>query len=601
MTDLSDSGVGSSSSSHEAPSRRVCPSNAFVPFAREEIDQSLPERFEAQVGQHEDWMALDTRTNRLTYGELNAQANRLARVISSRCASDRTPIAVLLENDAGMIVAMLAVMKSGNIHVPLDPHLPAARTSFIVEHSQAKLLVTNSRNVETAEELIAQKLVLNVDELATDLPTDDLRLSVAPDSPAWILYTSGSTGQPKGVVQTHRNVLHYVMNYTNGLHMNSDDRLTLLFSCSVNAGCHDIFTALLNGASLHMWDIRQQGLAGLSDWLVQHAVTIYCSVPTVFRHFVDTLRGGEQFPDVRLIKLAGEPVCKREPVGYPVEDNEILLLDEDGNEVEPGEIGEIAVKSRYLSPGYWRRPDLTEASFLPDPKGGDERIYLTGDMGRMLAGGLLVHHGRKDFQVKIRGYRIEVAEIEAALLELDSVKETIVLAREDQPGEPRLVAYIVPAGKSAPTVTELRRHVCERIPDYMAPSAFVTLEALPLAPNGKVYLKGLPAPDRSRPELEAAFVAPRTPIEEALADIWAEVLDLEEVGVNDNFLELGGHSLLAAQVISRVLRRCQVEVPLQSLYEAPTVARMAVVITERLARKASPEDLARLLAELEDS
>jgi acyl carrier protein len=264
-------------------------------------------------------------------------------------------------------------------------------------------------------------------------------------------------------------------------------------------------------------------------------------------------------------------------------------------------MGEIAVRSRYLSPGYWRRPDLTEATFLPDPKGSDERIYLTGDVGRMLPGGLLVHHGRKDFQVKIRGYRIEVAEIEAALLALEAVEETIVLAREDQPGDPRLVAYIVPAGESAPTVTQLRRHVSERVPEYMVPSAFVTLEALPLAPNGKVYLKGLPAPDRSRPELDVAFVAPRTPIEDALARIWAEVLDLEKVGVDDNFLELGGHSLLAAQVISRVLRQYQVEVPLQSLYEAPTIARMATVITERLARKASPEDLARLLADLEDS
>jgi len=337
------------------------------------------------------------------------------------------------------------------------------------------------------------------------------------DTLTWILYTSGSTGQPTGVVQNHRNVLHFMMNHTNGLHICSEDRLALLHSCSVNAANHDIFTALLNGASLHPLDIKEEGVADLANWLIGQEITYCHVVPTLFRHLVDTLTGAERFPKLRLIRLGAEPARARDvelykqhfsrgcilvnrlghsetgtllwyfidretridgptvPVGYGVEDNEILLLDEAGVEVGLNGIGEIAVRSRYLSPGYWRRPDLTRAAFQPDPEGGDERLYWTGDLGRMLPDGCLVHVGRKDSQVRIRGHRIELDEIEIALLDLDAINEAVVVAAEDRSGDQRLVAYIVPRGRPAPTVTTLRSALAERLPDYMIPSAFVTL------------------------------------------------------------------------------------------------------------------------------
>jgi hypothetical protein len=263
------------------------------------------------------------------------------------------------------------------------------------------------------------------------------------------------------------------------------------------------------------------------------------------------------------------------PVGYAVEDMEILLLNEDGHEVGCQQVGEIAVKSRYLSLGYWGRPNLTQATFHPNPDGGDDRIYRTGDLGCLQPDGCLVHLGRKDLQVKIRGHRVEVEEIERILLEMDMVKEAVVMARQDPSGSKHLVAFLVPNGQPAPTVATLRRLLVEALPDSMIPSAFVMLDAMPLTANGKVDRQALSVPDHARAALESAYVAPRTPVEKVLTEIWAEVLGLEQVGIYDNFFELGGHSLLATQVLSRLHGAFQVELSLRSLFEAPTVANLA--------------------------
>jgi hypothetical protein len=320
------------------------------------------------------------------------------------------------------------------------------------------------------------------------------------------------------------------------------------------------------------------------------------------------------------------------PVGYPVAGSEILLLDEHGREVGPGEVGEIAVRSRYLALGYWRRPELTAEKFLAiADKGGVEvlrcygvkdanpntptpqhpntptsntqhpplRIYLTGDLGRMLPDGCLFHLGRKDFQVKVRGYRIETGEVEAALLEQAEIREAIVAAREDRPGDKRLVAYVVPVAKRAPTVSALRRALADTLPDHMVPSAFVMMEALPRTANGKVDRGALPGPGRTRPDLETPFAAPRTPLEQALAAIWAEVLGLDPVGLHDNFLELGGHSLLAAQLLSRVRSAFQVDLALRRFFQAPTVAGLAGKIMQSRLEQAGTEEAIRLLEEVE--
>jgi acyl-coenzyme A synthetase/AMP-(fatty) acid ligase/acyl carrier protein len=505
------------------------------------------------------------------------------------------------------------VLKAGKIRVPLAPSFPRDRLAAILDDLPASLIVTNDENLALAKELAGYgRAVINVDALDARLTADNPGLSISPDAYADIFYTSGSTGQPKGVVQNHRNLLHAIMEKTNAFHLCGQDRVSFL-----GVGRWAIYRALLNGAAVYPVDVNQEGLAPLAAWLRQEEITMLTAVASTFRQFVSTLTGGETFPHLRLIISGAEALNKRDvelykkhfaedcilvhslsstetgnyryhlidnetqitgslvPVGYAVEGTEVLLLDDDGQPVGFDQIGEIAVKSRFFPMGYWRQPERTAAAFLLDPEDRDARIYRTGDLGRMLPDGCLFHLGRKDFQVKIRGYRVEVAEVEQALLDLDAVKETVVVGREDLPGDQRLVAYLVPSGACVPTVTELRRVLAVKLPDYMVPSAFVMLDALPLTGTGKVDRRALPPPGRTRPALEAEFVAPCTPLEETLAGIWGDLVALDAVGIHDNFFDLGGDSLLATQLLSRTRETFQVEVPLRAFFDAPTVAGLA--------------------------
>ncbi|MFQ5683991.1 MAG: amino acid adenylation domain-containing protein, partial [Candidatus Binatia bacterium] len=618
------------------------PSGTFVEFPKEEIEQSVPERFEQMVRLYPNRIAVKTRSHELTYEELNQMANCVARAILAQRGKGNEPIALLLEHDVAMITAILAALKAGKIYVPLDPSYPLAWITSMLEDAQPGLILTNTKHRAFAQALAQQVChVLNIDELDVHFDSENPDLSLSSDTPAYILYTSGSTGQPKGVYHNHRNVLHRVKSDTNVFHFCTDDHVSLLSSCTSNASVGDIFGALLNGATLCPFNFKEEGLVNLINWLIREEITIYHSVPTLFRHVCGTLTGVEQFPTLRLVCLGGEPVYKREvglykkhfsrycnflnvlgitethnitayvidkdtqiegsvmPAGYTLEDKEVFLLDDHGEAVAQGHIGEIAIRSRYLSPGYWRRLDLTQAKFLPDPEGGDRCVYLTGDLGRMLPDGCLMHLGRKDFQVKMRGYRIEISEVEVRLLDHAAIKEAAVAACKDQSGDIRLVGYFVPAQYPAPTVSDLRCFLQERLPDYMIPSAFVALEAMPLTPSGKVDRKALPLLNGRRPELDTPYAAPTTPVEEELAKIWGQILSLDQVGIHDNFFELGGHSLAAARLISRVINTFKVELPINSLFDSPTVADMAVVITRNMRKKAGDEELARMLTEVE--
>ena len=618
------------------------PTGAFVEFKKEEVEQSIPERFEKIVRMHPERVAVKTTQHEFTYNMLNQAANGVAQAVVSYLGRSQEPVALLFENEARLIPAVLGVLKAGKFYVPLDASYPHARNRSILENLQARLIVTNSQNLSLAKDLARDVCrVHDIDEIDFSASAEPPGLTISPDSLANVLFTSGSTGQPKGVMQTHRNILHEIMNYTNGVHICAADRLALLSSPSFADAVRTIYGALLNGACLYPLALKQVGLSHLADWLIQQRITIYRSVPSVYRHFIDTLTGKEQFPDLRLIYSAGDSVSwtdiksyKRHfspscifinglgstesltyrwcfidkatpiagssvPVGYTLRDQDVLLLDENGDEIGFNEIGQIAVKSRYLSPGYWNSPDLTATAFLPCSQGLEERTYLTGDMGRMLADGCLTHLGRKDFQVKIRGQRIEVAEIEMALLDLNTIKEAVVAAREDQSGERRLVAYLVSKEQPRPAVAALRRALAEKLPDFMIPSSYMWMDALPLNANKKVDRRALPDPGNSRPELDPLFAAPRTFIEEAIAKIWAEVLSLDQVGIHDNFFELGGHSLAATRVVSQVIQTFQLELPLKALFDSPTVAEMAKIIEHNQAKAASDEELTRMLSEVE--
>ncbi len=620
------------------------PSGKFVEFPKQDVDTSIPTRFEKIAGQFPDRVAVTMRNRTLTYQELNQAANRLAHAILAQRGETQEPIALLMDHDIPLIVAIVGVLKAGKICVVLDPSFPKDRSAFLLEDSGASLLIADNENLYLAGEYAHEKCgFLNINELDSGFSIDNPGLPISPDGFAFLIYTSGSTGQPKGVIQNHRNLLHESLLYCNGLHICADDRIALLYSCSASQGLKITFAALLNGAALYPFNLRQKGVADFAVWLNQEEITIFFSVPVVFRHFVSTITGEKKFPHLRIIQLGSDLVTPREleeyqkhfssntiliirlgatetgtlrrmyfnlespleetknAVGYATEDADISVLDEEGEEEKCDAIGEIVVKSRYISPGYWRRPDLTRGKFFSDPDGGDKRIYYTGDLGRLRSDGLLYHLGRKDFQLSIRGHRVEAGEVEAVLLAQDNVKEALVATGKAATGadDDHLIAYIVPFEKPFPSTPVLRRAAREKLAAFMVPSAFVFLESLPLTPNGKVDRLALPEPDNSRTELGVAYAAPQADIEKHLAKIWGEVLSIEQVGIHDNFFDLGGHSLAASRVISRAIQTFRLELPVNALFDAPTVARMAVIVQQNLAKRANDAELEPMLRELE--
>ena len=616
----------------------------FIPFEWEAIEQSIPARFEQITSRYPDRLAVRMGNQALSYDELNQGANRIAYEIQGRQGKRQVPVVLLMDHGIQMIAAILGVLKSGNSYVPFETTYPQARLASMLEDVQASLIVTNTQQEKLACALATEHTsVLNMDHIAVSGFSANPAVRVSPEALAYILYTSGSTGQPKGVYQNHRNVLHMVMRYTNNYHVCPDDRIALLRSFGTNGGVLHTFGALFNGASVFPFDLKRSGVNELSRWLSQEEITLCSMGPTTFRQLAVFLRGDASFPELRALNLSGEPAYRRDiemglehfskdcvfvntwgateassatqyfmdreteisrsvvPVGYAVPDMMISVCDENGQEVGANQIGEIRVSSRYLSLGYWRRPDLTRERFSSSPQGGDTRIYHTGDLGYMLPDRCLVHLGRQDFQVKVRGFRVEIAEVEGGLLEVDNVQEAIVIVREDQPDNQRLVAYIVPRSHPAPTNTELRRALAKTLPVHMIPSAFVVLDKLPCLPSGKIDRSALPEPGTARPALETPFVAPHLPIEEELVKVWAEVLHLDQVGIHDNFFEMGGHSLLAMQILSIINKTFHSDLPVQMFFEAPTVAEMAAAITRHLAAVTDPDIVALLLEEIEAS
>ena len=658
---------------------RVQPRNSFIEFRKEEIEQSITERFASQVEKYPKHLAIKSKHYEWTYERLHDSVDRITRSLVSARGIGEERVALLFEHDAPMIAGMLGALRAGKAYVPLDPHHPDGRLAQVIQDSQATVILTNNRNLALAERLLwsavaersddtaldlsARKVskapsplrcagalqIINIDALDRNSARVDLP-AINPDSLAYILYTSGSTGQPKGVMQNHRNVLHYIRVYTNNLHLNANDRLTLFSSYCFDASVMDIYGALLNGGTLYPIDIREDGLVELAEHLIAEKITVYHSTPTVYRYFINALSEGRklQFPDLRLVVLGGEKVNRTDvesyrqhfaddclfvnglgpteatvslqnfidkqakicgdsvPVGFPVDDTEVLLLNKAG---KPAEVfGEIAIKSAHVALGYWRNSEATANAFgsnltlsedigrSPTVREGSSRrptvtaspqvrIYRTGDLGRRLPDGNISFIGRKDLQIKIRGFRVELGEIESAIAQHPSVSEGVVVAHEIGADDKRLTAYIVmqkttpsPDGTGA-VAADLREFLKQKLPEYMVPSAFVTLDALPLTASGKLNRRALPSPADFDANRNGAPVAkPQTPLEQTLAGICAELLNAKTVGLNDNFFELGGHSLLAVRLFALIEKRLGKRLPLATLFQSPTVAALAATI-----------------------
>jgi amino acid adenylation domain-containing protein len=615
------------------------PSGTFVEFPIEDVETSIPARFEKIAGMYRNRIAVEMDEERITYEELNRAANRLANVILASSGDGNAPVVVILPRGISQSVAIFAVLKAGKIILLQDPNTRADELAHCLVDSQAKLIITSKDQESSLRDWGKNKVrLIDVEVSKSGNSDQNPRVRITPDMGAYLKYTSGSTGRTKGAVIPHRSVLHGVMSYTNSCHLCADDRFVRVGSNSIQK---IFFTNLLNGATLCPLNLQQVGIHQLATWLIKHEITIYRSFPAAFRAFVNTLSGKERFPQLRLIRLAGEPLYRQDvelykrhfssacllinsysstetgnicfyyldastqvsgprvPVGYPVKGKDVSIVDTDGNDLPVNQPGEIIVKSRFLSTGYWQRSEETRNNFQASIEDAETSIYRTGDVGQLSADGCLTHLGRKDDRVKIRNFRVDMGEIEALLAEHPDIKLASVTVKEDSSGDSRLIGYIVPRDNSAPTVGDIREYLRARLPFYMVPSVFVTMTELPLTGTGKVNRRALPDPGRSRPNLATPLVQPTTEVEGKLAAIWTNVLSLDQVGIHDNFFDLGGHSLAASRVISHAIQAFQLELPIEALFAAPTVAEMATIITQNQTKQASDTDLAQMLREVE--
>jgi amino acid adenylation domain-containing protein len=600
-------------------------------------DRCIHELFEAQAEKTPEAVAVVFEGQQLTYRELNARANQLAHYLRKRGVGPEVLVGLCLERSLEMVVGLLGVLKAGGAYVPLDPAYPRERLAFMLEDAKVPVLLTQQKLLESLPGPNAEVVCLDSDwaEIAQESEQEPVGGASAQNL-AYVIYTSGSTGRPKGVQVLHGGVVNILDSMRWQPVLASQDRLLAVTTLSFDIAALELYLPLIVGACLEVvsHELASDGIR-LLERLAGSGVTVMQATPATWRLLLKAgwqgggrlkvICGGEalsrDLADELLSRSASvwnlygptettiwsaahqvQPGQGPVPLGRPVANTKIYLLDRRLRPVPIGVAGEVHIGGLGVARGYLNRPELSAEKFVPNPFGGEPgtRLYKTGDLARYREDGNIEYLGRLDHQVKLRGFRIELGEVEAALGQHPAVGQAVVLAREDAPGDRRLVAYMVLRRDPAPVISELRSFLKQRLPDYMVPSAFVPLQRLPLTPSGKVDRRNLPAPDQARPDLGKAFVAPRSPVEEVLAGIWREVLGVEQVGVHDNFFELGGHSLLATQVISRLRHSFQVNLPLRCLFEAPTVADLAMTISQMHAKSAQHDELGRTLAELEE-
>jgi len=595
----------------------------FISFDEAEFESSISARFEAQVEKYPDKIAIKEETGSLTYGELNARANQVAHAILAHNGGSDRPIIVLAGYGSPAIIALLGVSKAGNPFIIVDPTNPQDRINEILIDSQANIIITDNENynlaalLEYPSNMKSGYQIININKIDPNYPSKNPGINISPDEVGYIFYTSGSTGKPKGVFNNHRNILYGIGSSSKFYKYGVEDKHLLSTPLSFAASTGSIFGSLFNGGTVFPFSIKTHNFKELTQLLIQEEITVTFFVPTTFRHFTKTLTGEEKFPHLRLIRLGGEAIYKNDvelykkhfsddcyfgvglastdaggicqniidksteitsdivPVGYPYVGTEVLLLDDDQNPVGPNEIGEIAVRSRYLPLGYWNRPDLNKERYLPDPEGSDKRMCLTGDLGKFRSDGLFEHISRKDTMVKIRGLRIETTEIEAHLLALETIKDVVVVAQEDRFKEKRLVAYVVPSVDTQPSIIDLREAIAEKLPDYMIPSTFVFLDSLPVTNTGKVNKLALPEPPKGRLISGQEYIAPRNDMESKLVQLFEKHLEVQPVGIKDDFLELGGHSLVAIQIITEIEETLDIPIPINEFVNALNVEKLA--------------------------
>lgn len=588
-------------------------------------DKCIHELFEAQAAETPQAVAVVYQDSRLTYAELNAQANRLAHQLRDLGVKPDTRVALCVERGLHMVVGLLAILKAGGAYVPLDPTYPQDRLAFMLEDSAPVALLTQSRLESLFEGLPKSLAIIDLEAEnpswanRPDTNPDSGAIKLTPHHLAYVIYTSGSTGKPKGVMVEHINVMNFLNSMSKTPGINCSDTLLAVTTVSFDIAGLEMFLPLTNGAKIVLISSANAADPGfLQETIAQSGITILQATPATWRLLLNggwtgssglkALCGGEALAtdlSTQLTESVGElwnvygptettiwSTCQRidtsrgelypfESIGRPIDNTQIYILDTYLQPVPPGVSGEIYIGGTGVTRGYLNRPELTAERFVTDPfsKEPNARMYKTGDLARWLAEGSIEYQGRNDFQVKIRGFRIEIGEIESMLRQHPQLREVSVTVYEPSPGDKRLVAYLVTQSTLVPSISELRDFLKPKLPGFMVPSAFVFLDALPLTPNGKLDRKSLPEPDQSYQVPDAEFIVPRNPMEQQLAEIWVEVLGIDHIGVHDNFFELGGYSLLAVKVVVEVNKRFKTDLPLGAIYQSPTIEELGILIT----------------------
>ncbi len=596
-----------------------------IEIPHSQLERCLHHLIEEQVEKTPDAIAVVFANKKLTYRELNNSANQLAHYLQFLGIKAEERVCICLERSIEMVVGLLGILKAGGAYVPVDPNYPLERLNFLLEDSQAPLLLTQQNILTKLPTYQGQVICLDSDwEKIEKYSKNNPNTKIIPDNLAYIIYTSGSTGKPKGAMNTHRGICNRLLWMQKVYQLTVSDAVLQKTPFSFDVSVWEFFWTLSTGARLVI--AKPEGhkdSAYLTNVIAEENITTLHFVPAMLQVFLEA-PGLEKIKSIKRVICSGEALafalqqrffdildaelhnlygpteaaidvtfwkCQKEsdksivPIGRPIANTQIYLLDPHLQPVPIGVAGELYIGGIGVARGYLNRPDLTNEKFISNPFSEEpqSRLYKTGDLARYLPDGNIEYLGRIDHQVKIRGFRIELGEIETVLGQHPAVQEAVVLVQENQ----SLIAYIVFDKNTTNSSNKLRSYLQQQLPEYMIPSAFVVLNHLPLTPNGKVDRKALPVPEKTRPELEQTFVAPRNPTEEMLAGIWVKILGVEQVGIHDNFFELGGHSLLATQVISQVRKVFGIEIPLRNLFASPTVAELAKHIETVI--KAQPE------------
>jgi len=587
-------------------------------FADYPKEKALPYFLNLCAKQYADKIAIKFHERSLTYQNVYENSNRLAKVLIDKGIMPGDVVGLALDRSPEMVISLLAILKSGAAYVPLDPEYPKDRIEFMLEDSSAKLLLTSKKYKGHFHSGSTEMLIEDAMQKSEGYSAAEPNAAINGESLAYILYTSGSTGKPKGVQIKHHNLVNFLLSMQNEPGMNADDKILAVTTISFDIAGLELYLPLICGAELFLSnsETSKDGRL-LLDLVKGEKITFMQATPYTWRMMLEAgwenflpikiLCGGEALPKDMVNKLTGRSSAlwnmygptettiwstvklietdEDITIGKPIANTQVYILDENLNNLIDGTVGEIFIGGEGVAKGYLNRPDLTAERFIDDPFSEipGSKIYRTGDLGRIKESGDIQCLGRIDHQVKVRGYRIELEEIEHALVKQPDVKEAVVIAREDTPGDPRLVAYVVLAAAADAVDIKTQTYAWHKalmtvLPEYMVPDDFVLLPSIPITPNGKTDRKSLPKPDYNLITRSGEYVAPRTDVEKQVAEIWQELMGLEKISIFDNFFTLGGRSLVAVQIMARIEKLTGKRLPLATLFEHSTIEKLSLML-----------------------